>query len=246
MMDLEIEGRVAVVTGAASGIGRATARRLAREGCHVVAVDRQAIKIDADELGESAIAVEADVADADAVRRVVSTTLAAFGRLDILVCSAGIFETTAPFDLSADEWDRVHSVNLRGAFLCAQAAVPVMSKTSWGRIVLLSSVAAQTGGISAGSAYVASKAGVMGLTRSLAMHVGPLGITVNCVNPGIIETPMTANVPRVEREKVAARTPLRRNGTPEDVADMIVVLSSERSSFVTGAHLSINGGLVAD
>lgn len=242
-MELEIEGRVAVVTGAASGIGRATARRLAREGCHVVAVDRQAINTDAEELGESAIAVEADVADPDSVRRLISTTMAAFGRLDILVCAAGIFETTAPFDLSAAEWDRVHSVNLRGAFLCAQAAAAVMSKTSWGRIVLISSMAAQTGGMTAGSAYVASKAGVMGLTRSLAIHMGPLGITVNCVNPGTIETPMTA---QVEREALAARTPLRRNGTPEDVADMIVVLSSERSSFVTGAHLSINGGLVAD
>lgn len=242
-MDLEIEGRVAVVTGAASGIGLATAKRLAREGCHVVAADLHTTDIDTDELGKSAIAVEADVADPDSVRRLVSTAVAAFGRLDILVCSAGIYETTAPFNLSADEWDRVHSVNLRGAFLCAQAAVPAMSKTNWGRIVFLSSMAAQTGGMAAGSAYVASKAGTMGLTRSLAIHAGPLGITVNCVNPGTIETPMTANV---EREALAARTPLRRNGTPDEVADMIVVLSSERSSFVTGAHLSINGGLVAD
>jgi NAD(P)-dependent dehydrogenase (short-subunit alcohol dehydrogenase family) len=242
-MDLEIEGRVAVVTGAASGIGRATARRLAREGCHVVAVDLEAITIDSDELGESAIAVEADISDPDCVRRIFSTTVTAFGRLDILVCSAGVFETTGPLDLSADEWDRIHSVNLRGAFLCAQAAAPVMSRTSWGRIVLLSSMAAQTGGLAAGAAYVSAKAGVMGLTRSLAIHFGHLGITVNCVNPGTIETPMTAYV---EREALAARTPLRRNGTPEEVADMIAVLSSERSSFVTGAHLSINGGLVAD
>jgi 3-oxoacyl-[acyl-carrier protein] reductase len=242
-MDLEIEGRVAIVTGAASGIGRATARRLAHEGCLVVAVDRQAITIDEDELGTSALAVAADVSDPHSVGRVISATVAAFGRLDILVCAAGIFETADPMDLSVDEWDRVHSVNLRGAFLCAQAAAPIMSRAKWGRIVLVSSMAAQTGGMAAGSAYVASKAGIMGLTRSLANHFGPHGITVNCVNPGTIETPMTANV---ERDALAARTPLRRNGLPEDVADMIVVLSSERSGFVTGAHLSINGGLVAD
>jgi 3-oxoacyl-[acyl-carrier protein] reductase len=242
-MDMEIHDRVAIVTGAASGIGRATATRLAREGCLVVAVDRQAMAVDPDEFGPSAISVEADVSDPESVGRLVDTTMATFGRLDILVCSAGIFETAPPLELSMEEWERVYSVNVRAAFLCAQAAAAVMARSGWGRIVLISSMAAQTGGMAAGSAYVSSKAAVMGLTRSLAIHLGPLGITVNCVNPGTIETPMTADV---AREALAARTPLRRNGTPEDVADMIVVLSSERSSFVTGAHLSINGGLVAD
>ncbi|QJU52718.1 SDR family NAD(P)-dependent oxidoreductase [Herbiconiux sp. KACC 21604] len=242
-MDLEIEGRVAVVTGAASGIGRATARRLAREGCRVVAVDREKVVVEAGDPETPALALAADVADPGSVNRVFDTTIEAFGRVDILVCSAGVFETRPPAELSAEEWDRVVAVNLRGSFLCAQAAAPLMGRNGWGRIVLLSSMAAQTGGLAAGSAYVASKAGVMGLTRSLAVHVGPMGVTVNCVNPGTIETPMTAGV---EREALAARTPLRRNGTPDEVADMIVVLSSERSSFVTGAHLSINGGLVAD
>jgi 3-oxoacyl-[acyl-carrier protein] reductase len=240
-MDLGLDGRVAVVTGAARGIGRATAQLLASEGVRIVAADLREPELAG--FDEGAIAVAVDVADPEGAKALVDASQAAFGRLDILVCSAGVYETNSLLDLGAQEWDRVQAINLRGTFLCAQAAVPAMAANGWGRIVLLSSLAALTGGLAAGASYVASKAGVMGLTRSLANHVGPLGITVNCVNPGIIETPMTE---ALEREQIAARTPVRRNGTPEDVASIITMLASDRAGFVTGAHLSINGGLVAD
>lgn len=240
-MDLGLDGRVALVTGAASGIGKATAQLLASEGARIVAADLREPELTG--FGDDAVPVAVDLSDPDGGKAVVAAAQAAFGRLDILVCSAGVYETSSLPDLGAREWDRVQSINLRGTFLCAQAAVPAMAVNAWGRIVLLSSLAALTGGMAGSAAYVASKAGVMGLTRSLANHAGPLGITVNCVNPGIIETPMTE---ALEREEIAARTPVRRNGTPEDVASIIAMLVSDGAGFVTGAHLSINGGLVAD
>lgn len=240
-MNLGLDGRVALVTGAASGIGRATARLLAEEGAQVVAADLREPELAG--LGEDALAVTLDVTDPKGVTRLVESAQATFGRLDILVCSAGVYETSPLSDLDVNEWDRVQAVNLRGSFLCAQAAVPAMAANGWGRMVLLSSLAAQTGGMAAGASYVASKAGVMGLTRSLAMHAGPLGVTVNCVNPGVIETPMTN---QLDRTGTASSTPVRRNGTPDDVAAIIVMLASDRAGFVNGAHLSVNGGLVAD
>ncbi len=240
-MDLGLDGRVAVVTGAASGIGKTTAQLLASEGVRIVAADLH--KPELADFGVDAVGAAVDVADPDGAKVLVDACHSEFGRLDILVCSAGVYETTSLLELSAREWDRVQAINLRGTFLCAQAAIPAMAANGWGRIVLLSSLAALTGGLAAGASYVASKAGVMGLTRSLANHAGPFGITVNCVNPGIIETPMTE---ALEREEMAARTPVRRNGTPEDVASIITMLASDRAGFVNGAHLSINGGLVAD
>lgn len=246
MIDTGLAGRVAVVTGAGSGIGLATARMLAGQGCSVVAADlrREAVEPLEAELG--AVAVAGDVSDPAGAGAIVAAARDSFGCLDVLVCCAGVYETSSYDSLDAAGWDRVLDVNLRGSFLCAQAAMPVMGENGWGRIVLLSSIAALTGGVAAGPAYVASKAGVMGLTRSLAHAGGPLGITVNCLNPGIIETPMTAAIDADERVAMAARTPVRRNGRPEDVAGVIVFLASEAAGFVNGAHLSVNGGLYMD
>lgn len=248
-MDTGLQGRVAAVTGAGSGIGLATARALVAEGCRVVVADlrEEAVADAVAELGaDVAVGVGADVSREEGAQAVVDAARAAFGRLDVLMCCAGVYETNRLADLDRAAWDRVLDVNLRGTFLCAQAAIPVMAENGWGRIVTISSIAALTGGEAAGPAYVASKAGVMGLTRSLAHAGGPLGITVNCVNPGVIETPMTAVIGEDQLRVVAERTPLRRNGRPEEVAAVMVFLASEPAGFVHGAHLSINGGLFVD
>ena len=247
-MNSGLDQRVALVTGAGSGIGMASARALAREGCRVVLADlhEQAVAALTQELVPGAVSVAADVSLPESGKLLVEAAQTAFGRLDVLVCCAGVYETCSLDTLGVEEWDRTIDVNLRGTFLCAQAAIPAMAEGGWGRIVTVSSIAARTGGMTAGPSYVASKAGVSGLTRSLANAAGPLGITVNCVLPGIIDTPMTRAIPADARRASADRTPLRRNGTPEEVASAIVFLASEAARFVTGAHLSVNGGLAMD
>jgi 3-oxoacyl-[acyl-carrier protein] reductase len=245
-VDTGLEGRVAAVTGAASGIGLATARALAAEGCRIVAVDlREELVVElAGENPDSWEPFGADVSSAAGAASIVARALERFGRLDVLVTCAGVYEVGSIDDVDLDVWDRVQSINLRGTYLCAQAAIPAMAKNRWGRIVTLSSMAAETGGYSAGPAYVASKSGVLGLTRHLAHAGGPHGITANCLCPGIIETPMTAVLDEEHKRETAARTPVRRNGTAEDVAAVAVMLASEGAAFVTGAHLDVNGGLV--
>ena len=245
-MNLGLRDRVAVVTGAGSGIGLASARALAAEGCRIVAADlrEDAVAALAAERPEAWAAVAADVSTPAGARAPVDVALKRFGRLDVLVACAGVYETSALEEASADMWDRVHAINLRGTFLCAQAAIAAMAPRGWGRVVTFSSMAAETGGYDAGPAYVAAKAGVLGLTRSLASAAGPHGITVNCLCPGIIETPMTAVLDPAGKRATAARTPLRRTGGPEEVAAVVAMLCAESAGFVTGAHLDVNGGLV--
>lgn len=239
-MDVSPDARVAVVTGAASGIGLATARLLAEGGFRIVAIDL----CDASPAYDAQWrALRVDVASAGAGEQIVDAALGAYGRLDVLVACAGVYETTPLDELSAETFDRVQEVNVRGTFVCARAALGAMRTRGWGRIVLLSSIAAHNGGLSAGPAYVASKAAVMGLTRSLAHAAGPHGVTVNCVNPGVIETPMTEAMNGDAKRESAARAPLRRNGAPEEVAAVIAMLCSDGAAFVTGAHLDVNGGL---
>jgi len=245
-MNTGLKNRVAMVTGAASGIGLATAQALAAEGCRIVAVDRDedVLSRRGAESERSWVDVACDLSMEDAGEKAVQAAVDHWGRLDVLVTSAGIYEVGSVADVDAGAWDRVTAINLRGTYLCARAAIPAMSRNRWGRIVTLSSMAAATGGFSAGPAYVASKAGVLGLTRHLAHAGGPHGITANCVCPGIIETPMTAILDSDNKRATAARTPLGRNGEAADVAAVIVMLASEGAGFVTGAHLDVNGGLV--
>ena len=239
-MKLGLDGRVAVVTGAASGIGLATAHALAQEGCRIVAAD---LRDGGPEYADDWCRVAVDVADPDAGECVAAAAVERFGRLDVLVACAGVYQTASLAELSAHEFDRVQAVNVRGTLLCARAALGAMQAAGWGRIVLLSSIVVHTGGMAAGPAYVASKAAVLGLTRSLAHAAGPHGITVNSVHPGIIETPMTRVMDAELKRVTAERTPLGRNGTPEDVAAVIAMLCSEGAGFVTGAHVDVNGGL---
>ena len=244
-MDYGLAGKVAIVTGAAGGIGLACCRALVGEGAGVVVADLDgtAAEARAGELGTSCVGIGADVASADDAQRLVELAVSTFGGLDVLVTCAGVFHAT-PFDeITAAEWDNVQAVNLKGTFLVAQAALGVMIPQGSGRIVTVASLAGQTGGIGAGASYAASKAGVVALTKSIARFAGPHGINANCVNPGLIETPMLDGWPQETLERTVATTPLGRMGTPEEVADTVVWLASNRASFVQGAHVDVNGGL---
>lgn len=253
-MNLGLEDRVAVVTGAASGIGEACARALAAEGCRVVVSDiaEEPLLALAAEGGDGYSAVVADLAGASGPAAIVDHAVEHFGRLDILVTAGGIFGSArgglfpgpeGATTISPEEWDHTLNVNLRGTFLAAQAAIPKMAANGWGRVVTIASVAGQMGGFRAGADYIASKAGVAGVTRSLALTAGPLGITVNTVNPGMIETPMLSdNVAAEIARTVAERSAMRRLGVREEVAALVAMLASEQAGFITGAHLDVNGG----
>jgi len=241
-----LAGKTAVVTGAASGIGLACSRALAAEGATVVLADlnETAAQEAAREVGGHAVAV--DVTKPEDARRVVEEAVARGGALDVLVACAGAFHATPLDRIEPDEWDRIQDVNLRGVFLVAQAALEVMMPRRSGRIVTIASLAGQTGGLAAGASYAASKAGVAALTKSIARFAGPHGITANCVNPGIIDTPLTAGWPAEVRDRTVAQTPLGRMGRAEEVAAVVVMLASDAASFVHGAHVDVNGGLFMD
>ena len=245
-METGLAGKTAVVTGAASGIGLACSRALAAEGATVVLADlnETAAQEAAREVGGYAVAV--DVTKPEDARRVVEEAVARGGALDILVACAGAFHATPIDRIEPDEWDRIQAVNLRGVFLVAQAALEVMMPRRSGRIVTIASLAGQTGGLAAGASYAASKAGVAALTKSIARFAGPHGITANCVNPGIIDTPLIAGWPAEVLERTVAQTPLGRVGRPEEVAAVVVMLASDAASFVHGAHMDVNGGLFMD
>jgi 3-oxoacyl-[acyl-carrier protein] reductase len=245
-LETGLGGKSVVVTGGASGIGLACARALAGEGATVVLADlnEETAARAARELAGHF--VTADVSRPEHARRVVEETVARCGGLDVLVTCAGTFHATPLDQIEAEEWDRVQNVNLRGVFLVAQAALAVMIPRRSGRIVTVGSLAGQTGGLAAGASYAASKAGVAALTKSIARFAGPYGITANCINPGIIDTPMIAGWPPEVLARTVAQTPLGRMGRPEEVAAVVVMLASDGASFVHGAHIDVNGGLFMD
>ncbi len=251
---MQFEGKVAVVTGAAGGIGEATIRALAREGAQVVICDingdaAKRLEMDLRRQGVIAVAARADISDSAQVECLVKETLARFGRVDILVNNAGISpkhegKKLRLWEMSVAEWEQVIRVNLNGYFLCCREIVPHMIPARWGRIVNISSLAARIGGIVAGSHYTAAKAGILGLTKSLAAEAAEYGITVNAITPGRINTPFTANVPPAVNAEIVKRIPLGRFGTPEDVAAAILFLASDAAAYITGATLDVNGGIV--
>jgi 3-oxoacyl-[acyl-carrier protein] reductase len=230
---MRFEGRTAVVTGAAQGIGAATARLLAEQGAEVVVLD----------IKEAAGVVRCDVTD----QRQVEDAFARIGRVDILVNNAGITRDNLLFKMPFDEWSAVLNTNLTSMFLCCQAAQKYMVPARYGRIVNLSSRSAL--GNRGQANYAAAKAGVQGLTATLAIELGPYNVTVNAVAPGYIATPMTAatatrvgRTPEEHQAQVAERTPLGRVGQPEEVAAVIAFLASDEASYVSGQTLYVNGG----
>jgi 3-oxoacyl-[acyl-carrier protein] reductase len=240
MLDSGLEGRVCLVTGAASGIGRECARILEAEGAKLALTDINPIAV---QRGQAPLYVQGDVSKREDVERVVAAVVDELGRLDVLIHCAGIYRISPLPEVTDEEWDLIIDVNLRSGYLLAQAAVEAMRAHGDGRIVLFGSFAARTGGLRAGVPYAAAKAGVEGITRHVAQYAGPLGIRVNCVHPGFTETPMVDILDDTARAEAAQRTPLRRGGRPEEIAAMAVVLASDLASYVHGATLDVNGGM---
>ena len=246
-----MSGRVAVVTGAASGIGLGVANRLAADGIAVALLDRDGTGVTqaTDALtgaGRSAVGYEVDVADRGELQRVFSDVRDKLGSITILVTSAGIESFDAVADITPEKWDRLLAVNLTGTFTCMQLAVPDMTAAQWGRIVTISSSSAQSGAPNMAH-YVASKGGVIGLTKAFAREFAGQGITVNTIPPTIVDTPMArnaagvGNVPSVD--VMGKMVPTGRAGTPDDIAATCAFLCSDEASYITGQLIGVNGGM---
>jgi 2-hydroxycyclohexanecarboxyl-CoA dehydrogenase len=242
-----LAGKNAIVTGAASGIGLAAARRLAKEGASVAIWDvneagAQAAAAELNQAGHRAIASRVDVSKRADVDAAVAAARAKLGPVTILVNNAGISDFRPFMEMTEEMWDRIMSINLKSVLLCTQAVLPDMLAASWGRVVNVSSSSAQTGS-SRMVAYAASKGGVIGFTKALAQELAAKGITVNNVPPGFIDTPMmrAADLPH-SVEQIAAASPMKRPGRPEDMAAAIAFLASDDASYITGHTLSVNGG----
>lgn len=241
--------RYALITGASRGIGAATAREFARRGWGVAVnylnhqMEAEALACELEGYGVPAMAVGADVADAEQVQRMVDKALEKFCQLDILVCNAGLSEIGLVSQIDDARWRRLFAVNVDGVHHCCQAVLPHMIHRKEGSIITVSSIWGQVGG-SCEVAYSATKGAVIAYTKALAKELGPSGIRVNCVAPGVIDTEMNGHLSREDLEALAEETPLGRLGTPEDVARSIAFLASHEASFLTGQVIAPNGGLV--
>jgi 3-oxoacyl-[acyl-carrier protein] reductase len=242
-----LKNKVAVVTGASQGIGRETALALAEAGAKVVVAARNEEKLAAlvSEIaapGGEALALKMDVADAEQVKAGFKQVIEKFGRLDILVNNAAVTRDGLAMRMKKEDWDAVLQTNLTGAHWCIQQALPAMMKARAGRIINISSIVAQMG--NAGQAnYVAAKAGLIGLTKAIAIEIASRGITVNAVAPGFIETPMTDVLSDKVKEELRVRIPLGRMGSARDVASAIVFLASDEAGYITGHVVNVNGGM---
>ncbi len=242
-----LNDRVAVVTGASQGIGEAIARTLAERGAKVALVARNQEKLDAvltgiEAAGGTAIALPLDVADTEQAKQVFHQAIERLGRLDILVNNAGITRDGLAVRMKTADWDAVLRTNLTGAYVCAQQAIGPMLRQRWGRIINISSVVAEMGNPGQAN-YVAAKAGMIGLTKALAVELASRHITVNAVAPGFISTAMTDALPEKAVQELSARIPLGRLGTPADVAAAVAFLASEEAGYITGHVLDVNGGM---
>ncbi len=242
-----LENKVAIVTGAARGIGKAIARELSREGAKIVICDLlEELSVTAEELrqeGASVLPLQIDVTNMEAVESMVQTVLEKLGSVDILVNNAGIVRDSLLVRMKESDWDAVIAVNLKGSFNCTKAVARPMMKQRSGKIVNLSSVMGLTGNIGQAN-YSASKAGIIGLTKSAAKELGRRGINVNAIAPGFIMTRMTESLPEDQREKALENIPLGFLGSPEDVARAVAFLVSDSARYITGQVIQVDGGLV--
>ncbi len=252
----DLSGKVAVITGGRRGMGKAHALALASQGARVVVTDIDAHECApvAEEViakGGEAVCFKMDVSQKNEVDRVFDAIMSKYGRVDILVNNAGIFIPTSALEMTESEWDTTIDTNLKGQFFCAQRAAKEMAQNAWGRIINIASIA--SGGVGTGfvgaAHYAASKGGIIGMTETLAIEWAPLGITVNVIAPGAIDTPMIREpgkemAPEI-MEEILRRVPLKRLGKPEEISAMAVFLASEEASYVTGATFYVDGGWLA-
>jgi 3-oxoacyl-[acyl-carrier protein] reductase len=244
---VSVQGRIALVTGASQGIGRACALELASAGATVALAARNEGKLaeavkEIEAAGGQAAAFALDIASEESIKSAAKEVLARFGKVEILVNNAGITRDGLMLRMKRADWDQILTTNLTGAFLLTQSVLSPMLKNRWGRIIQISSVVGRTG--QAGQVnYAASKAGLIGMTRAMAREVASRGITVNAVAPGYIETPMTAALNDEQRTAMMAQIPLGRPGTDRDVAQAVVFLASDAAAYITGHVLDVNGGM---
>ena len=246
---MDLTNRVALVTGSARGIGQAIAMKLAEAGADIVVNDIEAaseplgsVVSDIEALGRQSLAVTADVSSPDDVSHLFTTAHEKFGRIDVLVNNAGVTRDNLTMKMSNEEWDTVLNIDLKSAFLCSRAVLRYMIKQRWGRIISIASVVGIIG--NAGQAnYAAAKAGIIGLTRSIAKEVGSRGITINAIAPGFIQTKMTEQLDEKQTQELLSHIPLNSLGTPRDVAEAVAFLASEEARYITGHVLNVDGGM---
>jgi NAD(P)-dependent dehydrogenase (short-subunit alcohol dehydrogenase family) len=247
--DTGLRGKVAIVTGGSKGAGRAIVLALADEGCNVAFCDivpepeMEDFRREVERKGVRALAVRCDVSKVEDVARLVALTVLQLGTINVVVNNAGIGPMKAFEELTEEDWDHVMAVNLKGPFLLCRAAMPWLKSSGYGRIINIGSFIVARGA-KRYAHYVASKGGVVAFTKSLAQEVAQYGITVNTVNPGRMRTAFLAGVIKDSEEKYKADTPLGRVGEPEDLAPAVVFLASQGASYITGAHVDVNGGVV--
>jgi 3-oxoacyl-[acyl-carrier protein] reductase len=246
---MDLTNKVAIVTGSARGIGKAIALRLAEAGADIVVNDiagaAETLEATANEiraLGRKALAVTADVSSAADVNRMIETAVTAMGRVDILVNNAGVTRDQLIMRMTDEEWDTVLNIDLKSAFLCTRAVLRPMMKQRWGRIINIASVVGIMGNASQAN-YASAKAGIIGLTKSIAKEVGSRGITANAIAPGFIETKMTEKLDDEHKKAYLERVPLGTAGTPKDVAEAAAFLASEEAHYITGQVLGVDGGM---
>ena len=244
---MELKTKVALITGAAQGIGKAVTLVLARHGADVVVADvniekAQETAREVEALGRAAMAVRVDVTHLEDVEKMVAAAMQRFGKIDILVNNAGIARDKLILRMTEEDWDTVLNVNLKGTFNCTKAVIKHMSKQRSGKIVNIASVVGMMGNPGQAN-YSASKAGVIGLTKTVAREFAARGINVNAIAPGYIQTPMTEVLPEKAKEELKRLIPMERLGQPEDVAHAVLFLVSETSSYITGNILNVNGGI---
>jgi len=248
MLITRLKGKIALVTGSTKGIGKAIAFELAKEGANLVINSRNQSEAEQvghqihDEMGVKTLALRTDVSNIEEVKTLMKKTVDYFGRIDILINNAGVFEICPFLQISEDTWDKIIDINLKGTFLCSKLALPIMVKQKSGVIVNMSSMAAKTGGLLPVAHYAASKAGIIALTKALAREFAPYGIRVNAVAPGVIKTKMAESQAEEKRKII----PLGDLGEPEDVAKAVSFLVSDDASYITGEVINVNGGLVMD